>query len=396
MILSVALGCGGSVGAGPDAGGPDAGLDAGADAGRDAGSDGGTTDAGPDAGALTDGGTLIVVHYPMPTGHTLSLRGDVAPLNWNTGLAMTQGPNDTWSALLPITQAVEVKPLYDDTTWAIGPNWTVPAGVRADLWPHFFTMNGTVTEVDNVASAILGDSRSIWVYTPPSYAENADEVFPVAYFQDGQNLFYADLSFSGVAWNLQGAMDQGALDGTIHEAILVGIANDANRIWEYTPNNGGYDGGGANEYLAFMGTELKPMIDQQYRTEPDVAHTMICGSSLGGLLSAYAGLTQASTYGLVGILSPSTWWDCNWLIGAVMQSLGMTPQPLRLYLDSGNAGTDDDDVGLTASLDQAYRDAGMPIDYLVQDGGQHSEYYWAQRVPGTLAFLLGPREFTDP
>ena len=84
-------------------------------------------------------------------------------------------------------------------------------------------MNGTITEVDNVTSTILGDSRSIWVYTPPSYAENADETFPVAYFQDGQNLFYANLSFGGVTWNLQGAMDQGALDGTRGRSRLSSI-----------------------------------------------------------------------------------------------------------------------------------------------------------------------------
>ena len=229
---------------------------------------------------------------------------------------------------------------------------------------------------------------------PPSYAENPDEDFPVAYFQDGQNLFYADLSASGVAWNLQGAMDQGSQDGTIHEAIIVGIANDANRIWEYTPTNGGYDGGGAAEYLSFVSQELKPQMDLQYRTRPDAANTAICGSSLGALLAAYAGVNEPGTFGLLGVLSPSTWWDNEWVVGAVMGTVGASVQPFRIYVDSGNAGTDDDDVTLTAQLAEAYADAGVDLDYLVQDGGQHSELYWGQRVPGTMQFLLGPREFT--
>jgi len=28
----------------------------------------------------------------------------------------------------------------------------------------------------------------------------------------------------------------------------------------------------------------------------------------------------------------------------------------------------------------------------VQPGGQHSETYWAQRFPGAMLFLLGPRD----
>lgn len=28
---------------------------------------------------------------------------------------------------------------------------------------------------------------------------------------------------------------------------------------------------------------------------------------------------------------------------------------------------------------------------LVQQGGQHNEYYWRQRIPGALEFLLGSR-----
>jgi predicted alpha/beta superfamily hydrolase len=387
-----------------NAGAPDSG-NSGSDAGNvtnDAGSgiDAGTSidsgtpiDAGisSDAGGSNDGGTVIVVHYPVPSGHAITLRGSALPLNWATGAAMTAGANDTWTLVVDIPAPFQFKPLYDDTTWSIGPNWVALPGTTVDVWPHFFTMNGTITEIDNWYSQILNDSRTIWVYTPPSYAENADERFPVGYFQDGQNLFYDDLSFSGVAWNLQGAMDQGALNGTIREAIIVGIANDSNRIWEYTPTNGGYDGGGASEYLDFVSQELKPQMDMQYRTEPDVANTAICGSSLGALVSLCAGLWQPTTFGLIGELSPSTWWDNNWPISAVEDGGTQLPRPIRVYIDSGNAGTDNDDVTLTAQLAAVYRATGVDLDYLVENGGQHSETYWRIRVPETLAFLFGNR-----
>jgi hypothetical protein len=62
-------------------------------------------------------------------------------------------------------------------------------------------------------------------------------------------------------------------------------------------------------------------------------------------------------------------------------------------VDSGDSGTSNDDVTDTASLAAAYKAIGYAqgstLDYLVQGGGQHSEVYWAQRLPRTLAFVLG-------
>ena len=57
--------------------------------------------------------------------------------------------------------------------------------------------------------------------------------------------------------------------------------------------------------------ELKPEIDRRYRTFADRAHTAIVGSSLGGLVSLDAGVTRPEVFGLIGALSPSTWWDAS-------------------------------------------------------------------------------------
>ena len=48
-------------------------------------------------------------------------------------------------------------------------------------------------------------------------------------------------------------------------------------------------------------------------------------------------------------------------------------------------------ISATATLAQAYRDRGATLDYLVQAGASHSEYWWRQRLPAALAFLLGGR-----
>ena len=58
-----------------------------------------------------------------------------------------------------------------------------------------------------------------------------------------------------------------------------------------------------------MARELKPFIDQQYRTRRGAAHHGVGGSSLGGLVSLETGLLYPAVFGRLAILSPSVWWD---------------------------------------------------------------------------------------
>ncbi|HTQ41612.1 MAG TPA: alpha/beta hydrolase-fold protein [Polyangiaceae bacterium] len=362
---------------------PDAGGGSGADAGGDAPS------AGPPV-------TTLRVHYPAGT-HTITLRASAAPWSWNAGAKMTAGPNGTWTiSTTAITAPFQFKPLLDDTTWSLGPNYNASPGATVDVYPRFTQVAGTWSLAFQFTSKILGNTRGIYVYEPPTYIENSLASMPVLYMHDGQNLFDPSASFAGNTWQVQQTMDAAATDGSIAEAIVIGIDNTADRMSEYTPvpdTTQSPPGGNGEQYLQMIIQELKPQIDSTMRTLPDRAHTSMVGSSLGGLITAYAGVKHADVFGLVGALSPSTWWDSDWIVTDV----GMTPaspRPIRVYVDSGDSGTGNDDVTDTASLDAAYKALGYvqgpTLDYLVQAGGQHSEIYWAQRLPGTLAFLLGP------
>jgi len=140
--------------------------------------------------------------------------------------------------------------------------------------------------------------------------------------------------------------------------------------------------------------ELKPKVDAEFRTMPARETTALMGSSLGGLISSYAGVTHADTFGMIGAMSPSTWWADQAILGLVRASPA-SPRPLRVYLDSGDSGVDDDDVTQTAKLAEVYRALGYvegrDLKYVVQKGAVHNETYWAQRLPEALHFLLGPR-----
>jgi predicted alpha/beta superfamily hydrolase len=120
--------------------------------------------------------------------------------------------------------------------------------------------------------------------------------------------------------------------------------------------------------------------------------TFLMGSSLGGLISAYGGARKPSTFGTIGAMSPSTWWD-NLMILNVVSTMAAAPsRPLKVYVD---VGTNNDGQSDTDQLASAYRSIGYVDDatllYVVQQGASHNETYWRQRLPDALRFILGPR-----
>jgi predicted alpha/beta superfamily hydrolase len=380
---------GGSVFEGP---GPSGGADAGVVAGPDAG--GAERDAG-----FTDAGvrTTIRVHYPTGA-RRMFLRGALLPLLWTAGVAMQPVDADTWEYSVPgLERDLEFKPRLDEQEWSKGPNYVVKPGATVDVFPRFFREAGEVSRHwAAFRSDALNATRAVWVYVPPTSLENTSYRAPVIYLHDGQNLFDPSMAFGGNEWQVDEAMNRAANDGSLREAIVVGPENGgASRIDEYTPTRTTQYGGGRGEqYLRFVADELKPAVDRDYRTLTGREHTALMGSSLGGLSSAFGGVQRPEVFGLIGAFSPSTWWDNRWLLGAVSTSRPAPLRPLKVYVDSGNAGASMDDVANTASLAQAYRSLGYrdgeSLKYVVQNGATHSEVYWAQRLPGALAFLLGP------
>lgn len=343
--------------------------------------------------------TVLRVRYPATDGG-MALRGSVVPLNWERGVSFAQTSNNTWEwSTDALTQALEWKPLLDDRTWSRGPNYRAAPGTTVEVFPRFRTQIGTVSRrYPSFMSAVLNNRRGVWVYLPPSYEENTLALFPVVYMHDGQNVFDPMTAFGGVAWEADDAMNAGAENGQIREAIVVGVENTAARIDEYTPTRDADVGAGGRGslYVRLLADELKPMIDAQFRTRPDPAHTAVVGSSLGGLISIYAGLQRPEVFGLVGAMSPSTWWDNRSVLTSVTQLAMGRARPLRVYIDSGDAGNSNDGVADTRELAMTFErmgySEGVNFHYIVQSGATHTERYWAQRLPGALGFLLGPRD----
>ena len=348
--------------------------------------------------------TSVRVHYTATSSVTvppgqMGIRGSAGPLTWDKSvpLTVTMPGLYTWSSP-DVKTDLEIKPLLGDT-WSRGPNYHLKAGTTIDIYPHFVAQHGTVTkQYPSFVSTKLPSTRGVWVYLPPTYIENSDSRFGVLYMHDAQNLFDPAMAFGGNEWKVDETLDAGAEDGSIRETIVVGVENTADRMNELTPtpdmSEGGV-GGKADQYLAMITDEIKPAVDKDLRTVPAREQTGIMGSSLGGLVSAYAGVRHADVFGLVGEMSPSTWWDNTMILGQVSTTPMHPAKPARVYVDSGDSGPSSDDVTNTTELAARYRTVGYvdntTLLHVVQAGGQHNETYWAQRLPNALHFLLGAR-----
>jgi predicted alpha/beta superfamily hydrolase len=206
---------------------------------------------------------------------------------------------------------------------------------------------------------------------------------------DGQNLFDDMTSFAG-EWNVDETMEQASQRGL--EAIVVGIPNlGEQRMDEYSPFvQGGLGGGRGDAYLAFVAETIKPLIDRDFRTLADRAHTGVLGSSMGGLISLYAFFSRPETFGFAGAMSPALWFAGR----AIFPFVERAPLPPgRLYLD---IGTHEGSSTLPDArrMHRLLRRKGCRAPHLLyveERGAVHSEAVWANRLPAALEFLLRPQ-----
>ena len=252
---------------------------------------------------------------------------------------------------------------------------------------------GRLDRIPAFESKILGNSRDVTVYLPAGYDDRDDRRYPVLYMQDGQNLFDANRAFvPGNHWRLQEAADVAIGERTASPMIIVGIDHAGpGRMDEYTPKKDRkHKGGGrAADYARFLLQELKPAIDEAYRTLPDAPNTAVGGSSLGGLVSLFIALCHPEVFGRAAVMSPSVWWAERAILSDVDAYQGPAP---RLWLDIGGR------EGI-----EALRDARTLRDRLAAKGwgddtfqyyedrrADHSERAWARRVRMALEFLFPP------
>ncbi|TNE47782.1 MAG: hypothetical protein EP343_18550 [Deltaproteobacteria bacterium] len=239
----------------------------------------------------------------------------------------------------------------------------------------------------------LNNRRTLYVYLPPEYYKNLKWRYPVVYMHDGQNLFDPKAMWGG--WGVDKWVNQLAAAGKIQPAIVVGVANTSGRFAEYTHTQdkiqGQTVGGKAKDYADFLLREVKPWIDGRYRTQPTRRQTSVMGSSLGGLISLWLGYEYPDVFFRIGALSSTFGWG---QIGASNPTLldivkKESPRDIVIYIDSGSPADNSKETTQMRDLLQSKGYVfGLNLQHWLEQGAQHNEKAWNDRLFRPLQFLL--------
>lgn len=226
--------------------------------------------------------------------------------------------------------------------------------------------------------------RTAYIYLPECYDEDELRRYPVLYMFDGHNVFFDADSAFGKSWNMTSY-----LLWTRKPLIVVAVECNKkgnNRLKEYSPvsfEDGKYGKirGRGKTYMDWMVGELKPYIDENFRTLPDRAHTAIAGSSMGGLMSLYAATVYNHVFGKAACLSPSLWTDPEKLLRMVARA-DVNPDTC-IYMDYGSEEMGNHGANKEALMDMSrlLLEKEINLAFRIIPGGNHSEASWEKQIP---------------
>lgn len=192
-----------------------------------------------------------------------------------------------------------------------------------------------------IESKLVGETRTINVWTPPEYKASSDS-FPVMYMADGG---IKDEDFPHIANTIAELIKA----KKIPPIILVGIANTQRRRDLTGPTEVAKDKeiapivGGSEKFRAFIKEELFPEINKRYRTTTEKS---IIGESLSGLFIVETFLLAPDMFDNYIAFDPSLWWNDKYLIKTAKENLAkFSPNEKIIWF----AGSSAEDISETVS-----------------------------------------------
>jgi len=265
--------------------------------------------------------------------------------------------------------------------WSVGPNKLLLMEEQDTrvLYPCFFSpAQGSFSRLVEVPSRILGRAHRMRIYVPPGYDENTLAYYPVAFMQDGQNLFFPEEAFMGREWQLDETSLTLSAMSAVGDFVFVGIYSE-DRMRDYT--RPGYE-----PYARALAEEIVPAAERLLRIGGHRRYRSVWGSSLGGVVSFYSVWQHPEVFG-TGVCMSSTFSHQDDLIERVMT------EPVRdvgFYLDSGWPGDNYEvTVGMAMALVSRGWRYGHNLFHLAFPLAEHNEASWGMRLHLPLQLLNG-------
>jgi enterochelin esterase-like enzyme len=316
------------------------------------------------------------------TGSNIAVPGDFNGWNPNAApLSKVSGTN-LWYRTYAFDNAARLEyKIFEDGNWyldmdnpyyAFGgfganselrmPDYIPPSEVITD----FSVPSGTLLDT-TFYSSNLSNNRQIKVYTPPGY-ESSSASYPTVLVHDG--LEYVDIA------EMPTVLDNLISAGLI-EPVIALFVPPVNRTPEYANED-------QADFTDFIIEEIYPWLDQRFRTKTSASDRAVIGSSLGGNISLWLGLTEPETFGNIGAFSPYIEEDIRQLMNTGAIYAG------KVYM---NHGTYDHLNLIHESVDFAVpvmENKGYDHIYAEYPEG-HSYYFWRAYLDDALIYFFpGP------
>ena len=267
--------------------------------------------------------------------------------------------------------------------WAKGDNQLLimTEDDRRIAYPFFFgSEQGKFSPLIVFDSSILGRNHRARVYVPPGYDENTLAQYPVAFLQDGQNLFFPEEAFEGRDWGFDSTHWQLRSMGVVEDLILVGLYSGGDRrMEEFTKP--GYE-----RYGQSLVEEVVPAVEARLRVIPGRRYRSVWGSSLGGVASFFAVWEYPDTFGAAVCMS-STFSHKDDLLERVLTE---EQRDVAFYLDSGWPGDNyETTVGMAMALISRGWRWGHNLLHLAFPHAKHGEPDWGLRLHVPLQMIAG-------
>jgi enterochelin esterase family protein len=197
------------------------------------------------------------------------------------------------------------------------------------IWEPRDVPHGNVEINWEKSKAISGETRAIWIYTPPGYAQSTKK-FPVLYLLHGSNDTAAGWTTAG---NANFVLDNLLAAGKMTPMIVVMPFGHATPFGVPTPA-----GGVSNDALFedYVLKDVIPTVEARYRVAPGRENRAIAGLSMGGGQSLRIGLGHVDLFSAVASFSGAIPQDFETRFAGLLKDANGTNQKLKtLWIGCG-------------------------------------------------------------
>ena len=242
--------------------------------------------------------------------------------------------------------------------------WEVNDGPHGVVHHHFYK------------SAVVGDQRDFYVYTPPGYDPRAKTDYPVLYLLHGYGQLTSSWTETGFAnVILDHLIDEGKAKPMI---VVIPLANGGSEIiagGHAAFQNDTLRMKNFDKFTRDLLSEVVPRVERDYRVKKDRNARALAGLSMGGAESLHTGLNHLDEFSWIGAFSS----------GGMLQdfseefpALGASTKP-KLHLLWVACGVNDVWINLNRDFNKWLDAKGIEHTY-IETPGKHTWMVWRQNL----------------